>query len=889
MKKSISEPGPFTEEVVLNEELNQSSFVSVTRFSKQISYTQQSESKTSALSRTGTGSVFNSTSDLQSSPFQRKSNAVGVSSLTKADVLRRELPRISPELPKLRNGRFTSDERLCFRKYPFPSPGKDQKSANFWRTTGQLRMAMSESGLHMIPRSKGDFWCSGEFNVHRTSYKEGSSTDALRRRGAVFAGTEDAQKTTVLAVEGPTARILDEIYPTVLPPSREEVSNSSPAAAVCAQERLKVVINAGAAYKDSKEAIAKEAKKPLSETTSNMLGERSLRGAGDISAEDRKKAMVAFRLKILDKYSSIGEAFDSLDCDLSKSLTTKEWNNTLYNAGLASYRDARALFDIVDEDKSGEVTVTEFYIAIEQVTPIRTIEDLRKRLLASGYPSMLAAITAMDNLVQDRVGQPGQIWTGEIPEKRLSFSDFAFVLKAIVNSDDEENAAVFLAVRDSNSEDNTISTSELATALAVVSPCLLIEDLRDKLLQKFQTLSVAWDRIDIDKSGDVNAFEFTRHARKTLGLSLTEAQKLFRWIDCDSSGQIARSEFISALNLSSSSLQLEDFRLKVRQRFRSIHNAFLGAFSESDEGLLDNNLQLSPTEFGQILESIEVSPKDTQKLFHLVDTDRSGTLTLREFFRGIEVFAPSCLLEGIQLQILRRQKNGTPSDAFNQVPISRTARMDLNAFKTFLEDHKLIKGVKVGPLFDLLDVRSDGGVTLGELIAALQCVQPGTMVKLSPEERDLQVKIKVRGDLAPYHKTVAEMKLQVRAGLSACTPLKKGREKKTEENAEAKEGEPESGTVEAAESGQELINFEDRSSTVAQQSFARLNKTMGTLDHSKNKSDTHDILKSSLRTYFGSANRMLIDHGPLVQQSYSRYRLHERTQYHKNLMKKKTV
>lgn len=842
--------------------------VSVTRFTRQITHNKQKEvsdegerpaSVTHCKDLETQGGVPKGTSALPKLVNAVKEGA-------------RTLPRISPELPKLRHGRFTGDERLCFRRKPFPSHGCTQKAEQFWRTTGCLRMAMSESGLHMIPRSKGDFWCCPEFTQQLRPEKRGTTSDPLRRRGALFVGSDSAGQANVLPAESLTARILDEIYPAELLPHKGSEGNIASLANYSAQERLKVVADTGKAHKEHKDVK----KQPAEERSPNVQADRT--GARDtknsMPAEDPKKKMQDFRLKILDKYSTIGEAFDGLDCDMSKSLTSKEWNNTLYNAGLASYREARALFDLVDTDKSGTITMTEFYVALESVTPIRTMEDFRKRLLAGGFSTMLSAIAAMDN-------------NGEISDKRLSFQEFSHILSRVALTDDDENTSVFLQVRDSNSPDNTVSISELATALAVVSPCLLIEEIRERFIAKFGTIGNAWDRIDIDKSGDCNAVEFWRQAKKNLNLTLEEAQKVFRWIDSDSSGVISKGEFVGAVGLSSSSLQLEDFRRKVRQRFRSIEGAFLEAFANSGPGGgLDNTLQLSHAEFSSILESIEVSTKDTKRLFDLVDADKSGTLTLREFFRGIEIFAPSSLLEGMQLLILRRQKNGVASDAFKQIRIGRNEPMDLNAFRTLLEENNLIKGVKVAPLFDLLDVRSDGCVTLGELIAALQCVQSGTAVKLSPEEQDLQAKLKVRGDLAPFHRSIADTKLQVRAGLAGRTPEDRRRPRKSEptnvEHSDLLHAEAEEKVI-AAGGGAELLCFEDRFSTIPQQSFAKLKKDM---DMCTNKTDSHKSLVQNLQTYFGQANRMLTTHAPLFQTSYSRSKHHEMTKAHKAVMRK---
>merc|ERR1719478_340110 len=69
------------------------------------------------------------------------------------------------------------------------------------------------------------------------------------------------------------------------------------------------------------------------------------------------------------------------------------------------------------------------------------------------------------------------------------------------------------------------------------------------------------------------------------------------------------------------------------------------------------------------------------------------------------------------------------------------------------------------PVFHLLDVNHDCGVTVCDIVAACQSAQPGSTMQLPGPERDLRAKIEVRSQMAPYHKIVSELKTQVRSGL----------------------------------------------------------------------------------------------------------------------------
>merc|ERR1719478_969386 len=97
------------------------------------------------------------------------------------------------------------------------------------------------------------------------------------------------------------------------------------------------------------------------------------------------------------------------------------------------------------------------------------------------------------------------------------------------------------------------------------------------------------------------------------------------------------------------------------------------------------------------------------------------------------------------------------------------------------------------PVFHLLDVNHDCGVTVCDIVAACQSAQPGSTMQLPGPERDLRAKIEVRSQMAPYHKIVSELKTQVRSGVKEVEE----RKKPNVVNKSGKDGQPGDGKKDA--------------------------------------------------------------------------------------------
>lgn len=531
--------------------------------------------------------------------------------------------------------------------------------------------------------------------------------------------------------------------------------------------------------------------KETTAAAATMAAEAAARAAraGDNSRSVTLTTLHALRLQIKERFGSVAEAFERFaeDVPLTRAPTRKEWLRLLGKHGFDWFTKARmdSVFDQLDKDRDGYVSVTELRIAIEATAPVRTTASLRRRWLAFGFSSMVQAAARMDD-------------NGQESRKRLSLKEFGARLCRVAVYEPSEHWALFEILRaehgggDPGSE--TVSVAELLSAVAVVSPQLLLEDLRDRLHKKYHgDLGSAFSDLDVHCSKVLDEDSFAARAVAMLGLSEPVARKAFRTIDVDNSGGISRKEFLASLALCQPSLKLEDMRVEVCRRFWSMQQAFSIAFE--DAVLLDQEASLTRERFQDILERVDMKETDSRALFDLFDTDQDGDLSVVEFWKGVQHFAPACTLEHMRMRCL--QKHGSVGGAFASVedwthPLSfdgfRDAvhEMGLVARDRDKVDKKLSQvrqlavslgadasvtsasfeaiGQKLENIFELLDTRNSGTTTVAELFVALQACGAGNNVRLSPEESDARAMQEVRGDVAPIQMLCNNLKAHASAG-----------------------------------------------------------------------------------------------------------------------------
>jgi Ca2+-binding EF-hand superfamily protein len=503
----------------------------------------------------------------------------------------------------------------------------------------------------------------------------------------------------------------------------------------------------------------------------------------------------AFRKRLLNRFATVVEAFNSVDVDADKKLSLKEWTIVLKEYGLATYREARSMYELMDADKNGSLTFLEFYVGMETLAPVYTVECLRKRLLCLSFPSMTQALIVMDGgSMEDTMAQSNTI------NKPLSFQEFSVALQRVNVYEPAEHRAIFDALRmDSEpaKPDARVSLADLAAALAAVSPALLLEDLRARLTKTFGSVRDAWRTIagpEWDGPMHLNFETWQRLATERLHMSQSEAAKTFNLIDVDDSGEISRPEFIGAMSVSCPSLLLEDARHKVRQGFISINRLIAEAIEclQAQTIIEHDAAGLDMDEFASILAEIDIGRKDADRLFKLMDVGQNGTLSLLEFFKGVRLFAPACRLEGLRLQMLQTaSERGCTLAELIRWHLDRP-NLDRKSFRNLLERIKLLNEESADLIFDFLDIQDTGIVTVSEVIAVMQNMQPGTKKVVEAGTRDEKAERLVQMELRPFHQVVVELKKRVKQGLREGTAERRhrGDKDRTDDDWHGKGGQP---------------------------------------------------------------------------------------------------
>lgn len=692
--------------------------------------------------------------------------------------------------------RFTADELNCFRKVVTPSAACEAKTEAYFQTQCSMRKAASEHGLSALPVLKGKFFASGAREMGSPAHAEKARQRRMKRDMQPMAGAAQ------LPDEALTSAILDEIYPKTPPcvkdkgicssPSAlEERPTSSPSGELLGTwdslpTRPGTSGSRSGNLMDSRSRLKSRGRMAHSATMeASSFSMASTQGAGPgmkstysirrslfQAAEEKMPIMLRFRNRLMEKFASVKEAHDCFSDDVppDRGMSKKEWRRVLAKQGFEwANKEKDLLFEELDFLGTGHITLSDFHIAVEAAAPVRSLEDLRRRWIASGYNTMNSAVRTMTD-------------GGITIAQRLTFEEFAFALSRVNVTDPSEHISVYKAIC-SDTASGKISLGELLAAIATVSPALLIEELRHRLNRFF---AGDWDKayfeLDMDRGGTIEQHEFVTQAVKRLGMSEQEAKKAFRQIDTDSSGTISREEFVCCITLAEPSLFLEDLRLKVRRCFRSIQESFWRKFADNLTGEISQEIpKLKLTHFQEILYKLDLKEHETQMLFDLIDTSHDGELTIQEFVKGVHHFAPSVALEDLRMRCV--QRDGHVSNSFAQVT-DKTKHLSQAEFAQMLGSMDLLdekevaravkphgrqvgtnEGVCVKTLFDLLDVTHTGLATLGRLVAALQSCGAGSHIRLEHTERDNKSMRDMKDHLWPKRRLINDLKAQVRMGV----------------------------------------------------------------------------------------------------------------------------
>lgn len=560
----------------------------------------------------------------------------------------------------------------------------------------------------------------------------------------------------------------------------------------------------------------------------------------------------SFRKRLLGKHQCLADAFRVLDLNVNQKIGPQEWGAMFRGSGLATFREARMSFELLDLNRDGSVTLAEFQAALEGVAEIAGIDGLRKRLVSFGYTKSLQVLEIIEA-------------SGVDPSKLLSLEEFGAALCRIHVVEPNEHQAIFDNVRDRGDPTSKASVNDLMAALGSVGPWMLLEDLAERCHQKWDSADATWAGLGPGADGGSITLQAFERKLEKLGLKHIAAQKASRILDVDAGGELSRSELLSALALSRPTLHMEDFRRKVQQRYRSIEAIFRESFEhmENEELNNDDDMRLSCDEFAEILEALDFSRRETSYLFWLADANGTKRLTLYEFFRGVKLFVPSCMVEALRLQGLAR--HARISDLFRHCGISWEKRLGPKAFAQLLQ--KLdIKCEDPHDAFDFLDVRSCGSISIREVVATLQNVMPGTKERSTLWECDRRAEKDVKNYLAPLHQTVTALKTTMKQDIEEDTPSLLERSSVC------------SRTERRRSSNRLAFNKTDLGFYLAQETFQRISSDAeaGSMSQPKATDYCGEKTVADLCGYLKSSSSTMELHGKLLSHHYSRTDWHQR-------------
>lgn len=728
--------------------------------------------------------------------------------------------------------RFSPDELNCFHRVTTPSQQCGEKAEGYFQSTGLHRFEATERGLAGLPVLKGKFY----FPPASDQMKRNASgawtpqAERNRQRRDDRKMLQQCSRERKLSNEDLTNAILDEIYPKdprkpkhgLISLCDDVLFEGGNSGGEGAQKRI---IKYGRVSTSNKSAKGKRLSHTATSPTSLLgvrptvvelaSGYKDIRGHGNYEQGLSVKAnpsdyasrwsfnaegnfiMLAFRHRLLEKYSCINEGCACFHEEVpqDRGMTKKEWRRVLTKQGFdLTNKEQDMIFEDLDFMNTGYVSMSDFHIAVEAAAPVRTMEDLRRRWLASGYHSMLAAVRHAEQKADIDM------------DARIGYEEFCRALTKVNVHDVSEHQAIYSAI----CEGNKASLVDLQAAIGTVSPDLLLEDLRARLISRYHSMEQAYHEIDSERYGFIRRHIFLDKAVYRFGLTHQEAKKTYGQLDLDGNGEITKEELLTAFRLAEPSLLLEDLRLKIRRSYRSILNSLNKIFLDPLTEEINTTKKVTLPGFAEALQTADFKESESRMLFDLIETEKTGLINVANILIGIHHFAPACALEDLRARVLQRASG--LYEAFSGFDVAQKSKLlNLHQFSKEMSDLGLVEtrelhialttekaknggmdkessekapsiveilfsgSVHLGNVFNVLDVYNNGLISLSRVLAALNCCGAGPHIKLPPRERDAHASREMKEQVWPLRRYAAELRSQVRNGLQFEEKSKLGR------------------------------------------------------------------------------------------------------------------
>ncbi|KAF4717430.1 hypothetical protein FOZ63_014950, partial [Perkinsus olseni] len=520
--------------------------------------------------------------------------------------------------------------------------------------------------------------------------------------GKVYGGTLDS--------EHQVAAVLDEIYPanvtqeddTLWRRVRESLMQER-SSNTRERRRQALTRNGADAIEIFTEATRAEPSFAAAKPRGGEEGSSRERGRGQRQRVNssvllyKQMVLQAFRRRIIARFGTLTRAFSQIAAVGSeRDMKIREFSNTLIKTKICTdLADARMIFDAIDINGDGGVSVHEFMETLDSAAEITTLEDFRKRLITR-YGSLAAAF-----------GHLSQIW----PNSDEGLDEMQFV-KIIAQCGvlNEEAERLFNKLDLDGS--GTLEKEELFSAMTAVSPFLFLEDMQKVMKEKCDISQIhriipkvlgirggpeAWldrkltkadlhklaakfdildDHADLvhdflsdaipaaiplvpdGESDDGNESQREGDNAENFGnprvrdsISANSQLEVSEPTSSASSTSVATEHLISGVRLATPDFNLSEFRKKIVNRCFAIMDSLY---------LMDvtGELKLSLEDYVHLLEPLQISRSETTQFFEKIRLcRRMDQIPIYEFMLGLIVFCPQILVMEIQSHLARRYRS----------------------------------------------------------------------------------------------------------------------------------------------------------------------------------------------------------------------------------------
>eukprot|EP00746_Dinoflagellata_sp_MGD_P163846 gnl/MRDRNA2_/MRDRNA2_92107_c0_seq1.p1 gnl/MRDRNA2_/MRDRNA2_92107_c0~~gnl/MRDRNA2_/MRDRNA2_92107_c0_seq1.p1 ORF type:complete len:681 (+),score=141.61 gnl/MRDRNA2_/MRDRNA2_92107_c0_seq1:97-2139(+) len=304
-----------------------------------------------------------------------------------------------------------------------------------------------------------------------------------------------------------------------------------------------------------------------------------------ISLPKKQQILGDFRARLLQHFRSVHDAFNEFDCIAKdKTLSLKEFQQAIMKFEIAGSSEAKVLFKLIDTDKSGEISLTEFLLALVDVSPEALLWELRCRLDSDGIRlNTLHKIfdlirhedrqhhhNSWDNIDKEKRLRDKELWK----YRQLSRSDWS-KLGAALGLTIMETERLFVLI--DKDESGTIDLEEMFAALRAVAPNVSLERFVTKLLVQYGTLPDAFKahaRYSPDMRCSLIGLDEFISLATVLGVNDGNARQLWEALDIasriDADDAMNEELFISQMKAWAPTTALDGLREEICEHFGNI-------------------------------------------------------------------------------------------------------------------------------------------------------------------------------------------------------------------------------------------------------------------------------------------------------------------------------